>query len=495
MMEKLNEVKVDQIIMSLVNKYDDGWKFENLDTTTFWNMYVETHEPFGMKPCFYIKDEGSSILFPLMVNRADTVSSLFYDEIVPELERIGVMISASDRSRIVNELVDAVEKLPPEARIIRTIRNRLRTLVGEEVERLDWAKIGEKAGRLYYVRISWALEAFLKLGSHKFDSQSCFRKTGCNWFHRYSLAVSTGTFVGYILRQSEQGDEDEMKFVRIGRFWGFVDRDREAVAFSNFYGATETFTRNNEGVIKTAKMIAEHLSLGFEPAYIVNGTIYIGVYRNCDWIIVAAENQRCRPTSYWHCPHCDCWLYSQLLEHSCITQDEIIYCDRCGDRVHEDDVIWIGDYAYCHECATYCDRCGEPVLRENIRTVGNELWCDYCYDEYTVSCYECDEAIDEYYIDNYYEVKLYMSSVGSGLYEIFEPERDYLCTDCYRRLSSCDKCSEHSPELILHDGKYYCVKCYSKLEVPDSYFAIIPSPFPNSKSVFYKPVYEGSDLQ
>ena len=465
MMEQLNEVKIDQAVMYLADKYDDGWRFTTLTTTEFWDMYVIAHKPYNMEPAFYIKDEVASILLQLPVDRKVIVKSVFYEEILPKMNILGITVG--DAEGVVDELLNAVEKLPPEARITRTIRNRLRSLFGEAVEQLDWSRIGEKAGRQLWVRLTWALEAFLKLGSHKFDNHSCFRADGSNWHHRYSLAVSSGTFVGYLLRQSSESDSDESegKFIRIGRFWGFVDPEAEAVVFTNFYGSVSSFVASKSQLIFTAKSLVNHLGLSFSPSCIAAyGRPCVAAYRNSDHVIVASKYD-CYPCSQWKCPKCGKNSSSPLLEHDCFVDDneEIFHCDRCGARLYEGEIVWIDDYPYCTDCADYCSRCGEGCLRNSMYVVGDEEWCEYCFTNFACVCEHCDNAIDESYDDCYVRIQSFIvpsqfSSVT--YYKKSHPEEVILCNHCYDRLFTCDACSNPAYELIRIGDKYYCPRCY-----------------------------------
>lgn len=123
-------------------------------------------------------------------------------------------------------------------------------------------------------------------------------------------------------------------------------------------------------------------------------------------------------------------------------------CEDCGDRISEDDVIWIDGDPYCRDCCSYCDHCEEyhrgnsTYIPSNYRNV-----CDSCLEYYYTYCDECDEYVhndDAYYI---------------------ECEDRYVCESClHQNYFYCDDCGEYYP---LDDRNEYdylslCPTCYNE---------------------------------
>jgi hypothetical protein len=102
--------------------------------------------------------------------------------------------------------------------------------------------------------------------------------------------------------------------------------------------------------------------------------------------------------------------------------DDIYYCDHCGNRAYEDERIWIDEYVYCCSDCAYnagyrcCDRCGEWFYDENgIETDDNQYYC-------CASCaerdgyYKCETCGKYHHQDDFY-------SSEDGCVE--------MCKDCF----------------------------------------------------------------
>lgn len=86
--------------------------------------------------------------------------------------------------------------------------------------------------------------------------------------------------------------------------------------------------------------------------------------------------------------------------------DEGYYtCEHCGNRVHEDDVLWAGDYTYCCEsCANAdgwyrCEWCSEWQHEDDCIYVEEDdryYCCEHCVEkDGYVRCSECGNYVSE----------------------------------------------------------------------------------------------------
>ena len=122
------------------------------------------------------------------------------------------------------------------------------------------------------------------------------------------------------------------------------------------------------------------------------------------------------------------------------------YCSDCGDRIDEDDVVWIDGEPYCRDCCYYCEYCGEYHRGHNthVRNYGDV--CDDCLDNFYY-CEECGEYVREYDI------------------HWVESEEKYVCEDCLDEYyTSCDDCGEYfrNGNMHEHDGEMFCDDCYEE---------------------------------
>lgn len=131
---------------------------------------------------------------------------------------------------------------------------------------------------------------------------------------------------------------------------------------------------------------------------------------------------------------------------SCCDNGNYYTCEDCGERIHEDDVYWVGVSPYCTECVTYCEDCNEYVRNEDAVEIDGVYVCNWCVEH--SDYYECSECGDIHHIDC-------LNGIGDEL----------LCEDCYaEKTSICDKCFEHYyNEELTYDKEtdcYYCPDCY-----------------------------------
>lgn len=123
-------------------------------------------------------------------------------------------------------------------------------------------------------------------------------------------------------------------------------------------------------------------------------------------------------------------------------------CENCGDRLDEDDVIWIDDEPYCNDCVFYCEDCGNYHLNDEAHEVSNGrytyLVCDYCYEN---NYFECEICGDVHHQDECCWV---------------ESECIEVCPDCLADyFSNCDDCGElvRNGELETFGNSSVCSDC------------------------------------
>ena len=88
---------------------------------------------------------------------------------------------------------------------------------------------------------------------------------------------------------------------------------------------------------------------------------------------------------------------------SCL-DDHYIWCDRCNEYHHMDNMTRVGYNWYCNDCLTECceecEECGEWFERDDMTRAynenGDEVWvCDDCLDEHYFYCHNCGNHCHE----------------------------------------------------------------------------------------------------
>lgn len=134
-------------------------------------------------------------------------------------------------------------------------------------------------------------------------------------------------------------------------------------------------------------------------------------------------------------------------------------CDRCGDRMPEDDKYYIEniDEYWCPDCtdnhAYRCDYCKCYYTEDSIVNVngGDFYYCRSCIDRGRADvfyCYDCNEAFTD-------RKMTYIKDI-----------HEYVCNDCAdNNYHQCKECGEWFDEVKELDGDEYCNDCYeSKME-------------------------------
>lgn len=160
-----------------------------------------------------------------------------------------------------------------------------------------------------------------------------------------------------------------------------------------------------------------------------------------------SENDRC--ITVGHDPICiECGNEHDTENYiSCCSKPSEYYCEECGEPIDDDDVIWINDEPYCHDCVTWCDECESYFVGEGTTVVNGYGYtitvCDDCFDSYTY----CD-CCGEYR--------------PSDMTIWIDEECDYVCDDCFSdNYGTCESCGEHFKlsDLEDHNGNLLCPSC------------------------------------
>lgn len=132
---------------------------------------------------------------------------------------------------------------------------------------------------------------------------------------------------------------------------------------------------------------------------------------------------------------------------SCCSKPSKYYCEECGEPIDDDDVIWINDEPYCHDCVTWCDECESYFVGEGTTVVNGYGYtitvCDDCFDSYTYC--DCCGAYRP-----------------SDMIIWIDEECDYVCDDCFSdNYGTCESCGEHFKlsDLEDHNGNLLCPSC------------------------------------
>jgi hypothetical protein len=121
-------------------------------------------------------------------------------------------------------------------------------------------------------------------------------------------------------------------------------------------------------------------------------------------------------------------------------------CEECGERIYEEDVIWIDGDAYCRDCCSYCDECNEYHR-------GNSTYVE------SVHRYVCESCL-EY---NYTYCECCGEYEHNDLARYIECEDRYVCEACCDRYYFyCDDCGEYFPNKNRHEYEHLtlCESCY-----------------------------------
>lgn len=129
-------------------------------------------------------------------------------------------------------------------------------------------------------------------------------------------------------------------------------------------------------------------------------------------------------------------------------EDDGSTCSDCGDRCHEDDMIWGADESmYCESCYgehfVNCEHCGESLWRDNAHESPRGFYyCEEHFEERFSYCDQCETVVnnnDTNHIDD-----------------------ETLCDECFEeKYTVCDKCDKtvRIDETHDHEGDTFCREC------------------------------------
>jgi len=162
---------------------------------------------------------------------------------------------------------------------------------------------------------------------------------------------------------------------------------------------------------------------------------------------LTSENRFDEDTMYDYCEGLDGLISSnmEIYEHENVGT----FCSDCGDRHHEDDMLYgADDQLYCESCYssnfTNCYSCGESLHMEDAHfTEDGESWCEtHFFDRF----FYCDEC-----------------GVAHSLDEYHEYHDEALCSECYsEQFIECEGCGKTIDinEIESKDGEEFCHSCF-----------------------------------
>lgn len=104
-------------------------------------------------------------------------------------------------------------------------------------------------------------------------------------------------------------------------------------------------------------------------------------------------------------------------------------CDNCGDKAHNNDMIWHGDDVYCDYCygelIATCYECGDECRKSDMELINDEWYCSDCYEELFVECAECGDTVKK---DDTFCCK----ECGYTYCTDCQEEKEGMCEDCYK---------------------------------------------------------------
>lgn len=135
----------------------------------------------------------------------------------------------------------------------------------------------------------------------------------------------------------------------------------------------------------------------------------------------SCENYTCGDHVYW---------IDNVNMYVCETCYENDYncCDNCGDKAHNNNMIWYGNDVYCDDCyedlIETCYECGEECRKDEMNLINDEWYCEDCHEEKFVDCAECGETVEK---DDTFCCK----ECGYTYCTNCQEEKEGMCEDCY----------------------------------------------------------------
>ncbi len=137
---------------------------------------------------------------------------------------------------------------------------------------------------------------------------------------------------------------------------------------------------------------------------------------------------------------------SELIDH----EDNGIMCSSCGDRCHEDDMLFGADeQMYCENCYSdtfcNCDVCGDSIFLDDAHFTNDGCYCEEHFSDRYSYCEDCGEVINND--------------------EVIEHNNKLYCFDCFNeQFAECESCNTivDNDEIQEYDGDFVCNECYKE---------------------------------
>ena len=143
------------------------------------------------------------------------------------------------------------------------------------------------------------------------------------------------------------------------------------------------------------------------------------------------------------CPECGREHYNSRHLFCDYCKEDVYYCECCGDRIRNNDVIWVDGDPYCNDCASVCDRCEEGTTDDLTTTYNGDCVCSWCLENrYTWSEYDDD------YIDDF---EVVITEEGNA----YAPG-----SDGYMECEECGEQHDIDNMVETEDERWLCLDCY-----------------------------------
>lgn len=280
---------------------------------------------------------------------------------------------------------------------------------------------------------------------------------GCYSSGTISYMLDKNSIIFYTIDAAFDGNEIERELKIQRQVFGYNDfqlLQSRLYPQCNDCGATDTYT-DIRNIMQ--KVFADCLDVPNRWIKKKVTNVVRGSYATCyaDWscqgslcstsILRGKENEVLEPIVLGAEPICiNCGerhSYEDSIDHC---NDNRYCCEECGCYIDEDYICWIGDYAYCEDCAAYCDCCGEYHLRDEVRWVESDsrYVCDDCIEEYYTYCDKCHEYV---YNDNI----MWIDELNMEICDC--------CLDEY--YSRCDECGTWISNDVYDRNNGLCEDC------------------------------------
>lgn len=275
-----------------------------------------------------------------------------------------------------------------------------------------------------------------------------FGHSGSCWFESDKYPTSLDSLLnvnGYCLRKFDSQGYDT------GRLWIIpsILNGQEVFITFNAYGY-------DGGIQEASKILASLLqevsSVKYRSTMITFESDYSGsaMYINPGPMIVYPDSMRVDRDSDFtmRIRKIEGDHYDRIME-----TDDSYYCERCNERLSEDEV-YSDDYGfYCESCYdelyTQCRHCGDTLARDSSEVYTSESGYDFCESCYTDKYSHCESCECEIEND-----------------EAIEVDGSYYCESCADdRTQKCDNCGDRidPDEAKMFEGYNYCESCLDEV--------------------------------